>query len=70
MKKKRSRTKDRKPMPVQPIALQQVQGRAGGEFDLDGVNDPPQVGQEQHNETLVRDGACARPQHTARRERR
>jgi len=68
MKKKSSRTKDRKPRPVEAIALQQVQGRAGAELDLDGVNDPLQYDPTQHNETIVRDGA--RSQRAAHKEHR
>jgi len=60
MKKKPSRTNERKPRHIPPIALQHVQGRAGAELDLDGVRDPLQIEEEQHNETLVRERSRAR----------
>jgi len=70
MKKKPSRTSDRKPRPVQPIALQQVQGRAGAELNLDGIDDPLENRGRQHNETLVRDSAHSRSRRAACQESR
>jgi len=68
MKKKSSRTNDRKPQPVRASELQQVRGRAGLELDIDGVRDPLEYVPTQHNETIVRESA--RSQRTAPQEPR
>jgi len=79
MKKKPSRTNDRKARRVEVSRLGSIRGGVVVDLDADPNGDP--VGDlvdsdplaavpRQHNETLVRDGARSQPQRPARQEHR